>query len=40
MKNDHLKVNMVYIDPGEDLIEDSLKHIGDIKKVHIGIHAP
>lgn len=40
MKNDHLKVNLIDIDPREDLIEDSLTHVEDIKKVQIGIQEP
>lgn len=40
MKDDHLKVNLTDIDPGKDMIEDSLTHIEDIKKVQIGVQAP
>lgn len=36
IKNDHLKVNLVDIDQGEDPKEDGLMPIEDVKKVHIG----
>lgn len=40
MKNGHLKVNLVDIDPGEYPIEDSLTNIKDIKKIQVRIQAP
>lgn len=34
--DDKVKVNLVDIDPREDLVEDSLTPIQDVKTIHIG----
>lgn len=36
IKYSHFNVNLVDIDPNEDLVEDSLTPIEDVKKMQIG----
>lgn len=36
IKDGHLKVNLVDVDPREDPVEDSMAHIEDVKTVQIG----